>query len=108
MDKNIELAKELHEYTKVIGSHNLHIQDVASELVNNLTVNSLVEEPKLSPVEDVGYWINDNFCMIESHINKTCRKNISDVVLADSISEEVGSELKTGLLNIVGTYKSFN
>lgn len=36
MKVNIELAKELYEYTKVIGSHNRHIQGVALKLVRNL------------------------------------------------------------------------
>ena len=42
MVRSVDLAKELHEYTKVIGSHNKHIQSVASELVSNL-------EPELNP-----------------------------------------------------------
>lgn len=65
-------------------------------------------EPILTPVEDLENWINANYFMIEAHINKICRKNIPDEVMADSISSEVGSELKTGLLNVVGTYKNFN
>lgn len=38
-----KLAKELQEYTRVVGSHNKHIQSVANRLVE------LTEQPKLYP-----------------------------------------------------------
>lgn len=43
MTDKLELAKELQEYTKVIGSHNLHIQEVANELVKLLEKEEVAE-----------------------------------------------------------------
>lgn len=36
MNEVLKLAKELQEYTKVVGSHNIHIQEIANELVEAL------------------------------------------------------------------------
>lgn len=36
MNELLKLAKELQEYTKVVGSHNIYIQEIANELVEAL------------------------------------------------------------------------
>lgn len=58
MNRNIELAKELKEYTKVIGSHNLHIQGVASELVSSL------EQPELNQNQKIALeWLKEEYSL---------------------------------------------
>ena len=42
-----KLAKELQDYTRVVGSHNKHIQTVANRLVE------LTEQPKLNPNQQI-------------------------------------------------------
>lgn len=42
-----KLAKELQDYTRVLGSHNKHIQTVANRLVE------LTEQPKLNPNQQI-------------------------------------------------------
>ncbi|BCU41189.1 hypothetical protein [Enterococcus gallinarum] len=41
------LAKELQDYTRVVGSHNKHIQSVANRLVE------LTEQPQLNPNQQI-------------------------------------------------------
>ncbi len=45
-----KLAKELQDYTRVVGSHNKHIQSVANRLVE------LTDQPQLN--ENQQKWIN--------------------------------------------------
>lgn len=42
-----KLAKELQDYTRVVGSHNKHIQTVANRLVE------LTEQPQLNPNQQI-------------------------------------------------------
>lgn len=42
-----KLAKELQEYTKVVGSHNIHIQEIANELVEALDQPTLNENQQI-------------------------------------------------------------
>ncbi len=37
MNDSIELAKELVDYTKLVGVHNEHIQQVAQKLLTNIS-----------------------------------------------------------------------
>lgn len=39
MDESIELAKELVDYTKLVGVHNEHIQQVAQKLLTSISGN---------------------------------------------------------------------
>lgn len=43
----LKLAKELQEYTKVVGSHNIHIQEIANELVGKLEQPTLNENQQM-------------------------------------------------------------
>ncbi|PTQ84763.1 hypothetical protein C8U37_107131 [Trichococcus patagoniensis] len=64
---------------------------------------------KQTPKQDLNDWLVDNFFVIDSHINKICKVKLSKLGIdeedVDSISEEISGMLKTGLLNIVGTYE---
>lgn len=52
-----KLAKELQDYTRVVGSHNNHIQSVANRLVE------LTEQPKLNPNQQIVLeWLKD-YCV---------------------------------------------
>lgn len=44
MTQSVKLAKELVEYTKLVGVHNEHIQQVAQELLTNISTNINREE----------------------------------------------------------------
>lgn len=53
MNEVLKLAKELQEYTKVVGSHNIHIQEIANELVEAL------DQPTINENQMWMVWTNE-------------------------------------------------
>ena len=76
---------------------------------------------KLSPKEDLQEWLSDNFGVIEGSISEECIKwsekhNIQkckpfekqdelDVVDIENLADSIAETLKTGLMNVIKTYK---
>ena len=72
-----KLAKELQDYTRVVGSRNEHIQSVANRLFE------LVDQPQLNENQkDLVIWIQDNECPTDDPL-----ESISDLFLEGTPSE---------------------
>ncbi|MCC4046485.1 hypothetical protein [Enterococcus gallinarum] len=72
------LAKELQDYTRVVGSHNKHIQTVANRLLE------LTEQPQLNENQKaLVIWMQDNDCETDDPL-----ESISDLFLEAEASSE--------------------
>lgn len=55
-----KLAKELQDYTRVVGSHNKHIQSVANRLVE------LTEQPQLNVNQQIVFeWLKNKYTITD-------------------------------------------
>ncbi|MEB6084566.1 hypothetical protein [Enterococcus casseliflavus] len=72
-----KLAKELQDYTRVVGSHNKHIQSVANRLVE------LAEQPQLNENQKaLVIWMQENECYTGDPL-----ESISDLFLEATPSD---------------------